>query len=311
LLYLRPLTQDYAQVKTVNADPKDKRFGLPELYKVKVSNILTDPSTGSISSTGSEITVHQTRIIHIAEKLKNDRIFGIPRLQQVFDYLFDALKITASQAEAYWRLVGGVLQFNIDPTTQLDDKEETSRQIDEIILQMRSYIRTKGMEIKNVSKDPSDPSNHYDTVITAIAAAKGWPKRKLTGSERGDLSSTQDESGWNGLIEARQEQFAEPVIVRALINRFIDWGILADVNYDITWPSLFVVDDKTKSETIKNLADATKAYEEARLMAGGAPSISQREFRKVFSLPPDIPDEDIQAMMEMLQRDRMPDVQGV
>ena len=61
-----------------------------------------------------------------------------------------------------------------------------------------------------------------------ISAASGIPLRIMTGSERGELASTQDDGNWASRIEERQLHFAEPMILRPLIDRLIELRALPE-----------------------------------------------------------------------------------
>ena len=74
LLYVKPLTQNSAQIKTKVENSADPRFGLPETYAV---NVATD------GSTGKTIDVHWTRVVHIVRGKQESEIEGEPELAAV------------------------------------------------------------------------------------------------------------------------------------------------------------------------------------------------------------------------------------
>jgi hypothetical protein len=131
-----------------------------------------------------------------------------------------------------------------------------------------------------------------------IAAASGIPKRLLIGSERGELSSTQDESNWNQNIQDRREQYAENAILRPLIDRLISYGVLPqpeDEDYDVQWPDLWTPSEKEKADTASSVATALKAYASA---PGASTIVPERFFlRKILGWP----DEDVEAAMEEME----------
>ena len=69
-------------------------------------------------------------------------------------------------------------------------------------------------------------SNPADAILTQIAGSKAIPKRILTGSEMGELASSQDRDNWKDQINGRQTGYAGPYIVRPLVDRLIKYGYL-------------------------------------------------------------------------------------
>ena len=82
LLYVQAYSQPNASIKTLVKDDKDERFGLPEIYDIKVG-----AAKGSESSTGQTMAVHWSRVIHIAEDLLEGNVYGQPRLQAILNRL--------------------------------------------------------------------------------------------------------------------------------------------------------------------------------------------------------------------------------
>ena len=53
----------------------------------------------------SSRVVHWSRVIHIAENAGGTGVYGLPRLQSVYNRLEDLLKIMAGSGESAWRLL--------------------------------------------------------------------------------------------------------------------------------------------------------------------------------------------------------------
>jgi hypothetical protein len=119
------------------------------------------------------------------------------------------------------------------------------------------------------------------------------------GSERGELASSQDAANWAGRIAARQLNFAEPVILRALIDRLVKWGALPKPSagrYTVVWDALFEKDDTEKATIAKTWAEAA----EKAATATGGPVMTAEEYRGEFTpfaaaLPPELVDARKQA----------------
>ena len=91
-----------------------------------------------------------------------------------------------------------------------------------------------------------------------IAATTGIPKRKLTGSERGELASSQDAQAWTDEIETRQTNYAWPNILLPCINRLIWAGVLPEPKGLISceWPSLLESDKVQEADAADKAASA-------------------------------------------------------
>ena len=119
------------------------------------------------------------------------------------------------------------------------------------------------MKIEKLSSDVADPSEHAKVQIIMLAIAYGIPQRKLAGSERGELASTQDESQWNDKLHSRRIDHLEPDIVRPTIDRLIQYEILSDPGedgYEIFWPDLNAPTDKDKADVGKTRSESIKNY---------------------------------------------------
>jgi hypothetical protein len=208
--------------------------------------------------------VHASRIIHVAEKGLQDSIIGTPRLRKVWNRLDDLDKFLGGSGEMYWqdakrRIVAALhddASMSEDELAKLDDR------IEEFIHELRNVLKVQGMDVTLLAGSIADPSNAIDKQIEIIAGALGVPKRKLVGSERGELASSQDENNMAALTMSRQQHFAEPTILRPFIDRLIQYqGLVRPVKgYSVAWPNLLSLSEKEQSEVALNYARAFQAY---------------------------------------------------
>ena len=257
LLYIKPLGEGSAVISTWERRTSNPRFGLPVLYDVTVS----DPS----GLTSSTIKVHYTRILHVTDDTLESEIVGAPRLEVVYNRLLDLEKIVGGDAEMFWRGARPGFQGKVDDGYQMTPtmEEDLIDQIDEYEHNLRRILINKGVTYEAMTQAIADPASHVDTQITMIAAVKGIPKRILSGSERGELSSAEDKGEWLTLIQARRETFAEPRIVRPFIDKCIEFGVLPKPvggQYTVVWRDLFSVSELQKVEIGQKRALALKDY---------------------------------------------------
>jgi len=232
LIYVSPYSQCNADVKSEVNDQEDPRYGQPQMYTLT-------PTTQNTANGSKD--VHWSRIIHVAEGLLEDEVFGTPRLEAVLNNLDNLNKIVGGSAEMYWRGAFPGYGFKIDPEAQMMDEDTVNMatEIDNMLLGLKRYIKLQGVDIQQLEPQVADPRGHVEVQVDMISGTSRIPKRILIGSERGELASTQDRDNWHDVIQSRRENYAEPMIVRALIDRLIEYKVLPFVDsYTVEWPDL-------------------------------------------------------------------------
>ena len=256
LLYIRPFGEESAKIDTWVADPHDDRYGLPLIYNVQVSDIASGKST--------TIRVHYSRLIHITDDNLESEVYGTPRLEAVFNRLMDAEKVVGGDAEMFWRNARPGFQGDVDPEFNMGSEAEEALedQLKEYENDLRRIFISQGVKLNPLTQTISDPKNHLDVIITCISAKTGIPKRILSGSERGELASTQDTGEWKTYVQSRREDHAEPHIIFPLVERLIEYQILPepDKDYTVDWLDLFSISEKERVEIGKSRANAIREY---------------------------------------------------
>ena len=261
LLYLSTFGQDKTDVldSDFNMDPKSPRFGLPEFYQIQMG-----PKVSNRTS-----RVHWTRVVHVADGLLDNDIYGTPRLRAVWNRLVDAEKALAASGEAAWRMATRKIIVSTKDGYTLGEIDATgstavSGQLDEVLHDLRDTLALEGYEVTVIDGQMTDPSALVNTNIDIAAATAEIPKRILMGSERGELASTQDRNNWFDSISTRQTEYAEPIILRPLISRLVYAGVVSapSTGVYVQWPSLYEPDATEQAEvasknaaTIRMLAD--------------------------------------------------------
>lgn len=251
LLYLTPLGEGDANISEWNDDVSSRRNGLPELYSLDLAN-------GSRSQT---VEVHHSRVIHVAEGILDDEVMGQPALQPVINRLFDLEKVLGSSAEAFWMVSNPGLALSVDPELQDVPTDKMDKQVDEYEHNLRRVLKMYGVDVEQLDAQDVNPEPVVDSIVKTVAGTLGWPQRVLVGSERGDLASSQDEAHFHGVIGSRMTKYAEPVILRATLDRFLQFGVLRDPqggSYTVDWPDLFELTELEQADLKSTLADAVK-----------------------------------------------------
>ena len=258
-------------IRRRNDDPRDERFGLPEEYQVQFS-LEGNVGSSAPSPTGTEgfpsfstasltQTVHWHRVIHIADNREASEVFGVPRQEPVFDRLLDTRKILGGSGEMFWKgaFPGLAVEGHVGSEIDVDS---TSEALASYANGLQRWISVDGASIKTLSPNVAYPRPHFEVAMDAMAVTLDVPKRKLLGSERGELASSQDSITWNEKIAGRQDRYLTPMLVRPLIDRLIMFGVLPEpaegpTAYEVKWPKLEA--DPSASEKSKVSLDLTKA----------------------------------------------------
>ena len=267
LLYLKPFsagggpgnnseraTIDSGALATVHEyeeDPKSPRFGLPRTYKLK-------QVAGSVVNLPF---VHWSRVVHVAEGLLEDDVFGQPALERVWNLLTDLRKVTGGGAEAFWLRANQIQQWDLDKDMSLGETVEEraaaiaklKEQAEAVKHQLQRIVQSRGMKINALGSDVANFANPADAIITQIAGSKAIPKRILTGSEMGELASSQDRENFKDQINGRQAQHLGPNVIRQLVDRLIAYGFLptpqgGPMAYQVRWPHVQVLTEDEKAD---------------------------------------------------------------
>ena len=241
--YLSAIAEDSVQISLWDTDPKSKRFGLPTMYQVKFDSGDTQTST---------VYVSWTRVLHVAENTLESDVYGIPYMEPIYNRLIGLDKLCGGSPEMYWRGArpGYTAQAQPDSIVNQTQINSIKSELTSYINDMQRFLFVEGVDIKALAPQVVSPKEHVDVQIQMIAGATGMPIRMLTGSERGELASSQDERAWLKLIEQRREEVAKDIILIPLIDKLIDLGVLHNPRkgYTVVWEPIVVLEEKDKAE---------------------------------------------------------------
>jgi hypothetical protein len=275
LAYVKPFGEGNAKIDSYERDPSNPRYGLPNIYNISIY----DSETGS----SRDLKVHHSRVLHVASDLLESEYEGTPALRSIFNRLIDLEKLTGGSAEMFWRGARPGYQAVVkdDYTLTPEVKENLQDEYDEYEHKLRRILNLEGVELKALETQVESPKDHVDVIIQMISAATGIPKRVLTGSELGELASTQDKGAWLELIEFRRTEYAGPSIIDPFVSKCQDHGILPRLSgnkrYVIKWEDLWSPSDKDQADVGKTRAESVRAYGQS---PGAVTVIPPKAFRK-------------------------------
>jgi hypothetical protein len=272
VLYYRVFDQSSARISEYERDRNNPRYGQPKVYELDFQDTIDSTLDTNATPVTDTIQVHWSRVIHVADtRLTTSEIFGFPRMEPVFNRLFDVRKINAASGEAYWK--GGFpgYAFEVDPQNgelSDDDREAIKDEIFKYEQGLSRYFAGVGVQVKPLTPTLVSPQPFIDNALRMIAAAKGYPITKLVGNYGGNQTNEQDEDAWKKKIAQRRELFVTPKIIRATINRIQQFGALPPTKkqngkprpYIVKWKPLAEMTEGEKAEIGLKRTEALARY---------------------------------------------------
>lgn len=296
ILYLTPLAEDNAEILRLVDDSTDPRFGQPLMYQISLGGEGARGRGSRVSGRDLQRKVHYSRIIHIAQGLLEDDVYGTPALEAVWNDLDNLVKLVGGGSEAAWKRADPGMHLNF-PLLDLEDahgveiqydeeeEEKVLEELSEFRHGMSRVLSTRGVDIKMLDGGVVNFAGMASAVLDLISATVEQPKRILLGSERGELASTQDRSNWADRIIERRGESGEPA-ARAVIDRFIELRALPEPiesQYKILWPDIDKMTEEEKADLGVKVASANKA----QVDASDTPVMTSEEMRdSIWGLEP-------------------------
>jgi hypothetical protein len=307
VIYMQPYSELSAVVESFVKDAKDPRFGLPEIYQINLMDPAQEaalmggrqravpisvtprdlPGQVNGPTSGTTIRVHYSRIVHVAEDLLENNVYGIPKLEPIYNYLDDLLKVTGGSAENYWMSANRGVQVDVDKEMELspEDAKELTAEVEEWQHELRRFVRTRGVKMTPLKGDFSAGDATFRMLISLIAGTTGIPQRVLLGAEVGQLASEQDRANWANRVDERRKEFAYPYVVKPLVQMLINAGVIPAPSGTITaeWPRAFKMSPLERAQ--ESAQFARSIVNASKQVDSGFPIASLEEVRTALGLP--------------------------
>lgn len=286
LMYMQPYMQLNVQITKFVDDQNDARFGLPELYTITPSDNsnIGGVSGTSVNKTAPSQVVHHSRVIHVSEFLDDNDVFGIPRLMPIYNRLEDLQKVIGGSAEIFWLngRAGIKMVSSDDASMTAEDEKAMAKQVENYQNQITRMLAGQGLDIDVLNLPVTDPSPNVNSLLDLISGATAIPKRILTGSERGDLASSQDENNFGQRVLERRETFATPTVVKPFTDKMIATGNIIPPQgeeYFVLWPENNLLGPAQQAEINQKRTDSLTKYSNT---VGAELIVPPSEFREKF-----------------------------
>lgn len=284
--YMQPYSELGVSISDFEQDTASPRFGKPLLYQISINETEAGTMAGrTIGVPRFSHKVHWTRVIHICDNIVEDEVYGIPRLEPVYNLLDDLLKVAGGSAETYWLTANRGMQMDIDKDMTLDtaDALALSDEVDEYHHNLRRVMRTRGVKLTELGTRTATAKDPIDAIIGLIAATSRIPQRLLMGSEAGQLASEQDRANWAERVGERRKKFAEARALAPAIQQLVALGVLpSPVNLKTEWPDAFIMGPLESSQT--SAQKARSAANLSKVLTDNPKFITIPEARRIVGL---------------------------
>ena len=262
IAYFNSYGQTRARITKINLDPSNPLFGSPEEYTITIGTSDVFSTSAFLVMSGmtgqTEVTVHASRIIHLAEGALEDNIYGQPRLEAVWNLLDSLDKVTHGGGEQAFRGGSPPAFINLNPDIPITPDQEAAmdEELDSMVHSVQAYARLTGANVTVVPLRVPDIKNNAAAIMEQIGGTLTIPQRILAGSEMGHLASTQDENNFDDAISNRNQEYAAP-LVRQVVERLVGVGALphpkAD-KYEVVWPTKQELNEKDRATVTGSIA---------------------------------------------------------
>jgi hypothetical protein len=267
LLFVRVFDEGAAVIDKYEEDVTNPRYGQPVLYSV----IFGVPTSRELTERTESTKVHWTRVIHVADNKCSSEVIGVPRMRPVYNRLYDLYKLYGGSAEMYWRGAFPGYSIETHPSNTEDvefDMSELRAQFENWSNGLQRYFAMVGGTLKSLAPQVVDPTPQINTQIEAICVKLAVPKRIFTGSERGELASSQDARTWNSRLRNRQSKYITPNIIAPFVDRLIMLGVLpTPEEYFIKWSDLDSLSEDEQAMVAVKQTEALTKYVQGNVEA--------------------------------------------
>lgn len=269
LTYVSPYGEMWADILALDARQDSERFGKPDTYRLDLGRSRARGDALLVRGVApllQEQVVHWSRLIHVTENSFDGGTIGTPRLRSLYNALDDLTLLLGASTLMFYKAGIGRYVAALREGAQVpvgEDREELERQFEEFIADIRQLIRVQGIDMSVLESSIASPKEQIDAHKELLAAGAGIPQRILYGSERGELSSTQDQTDWETTITSRQQNVMTQLFVRQTIDRLLAVGILptpAGGQYEVIWPPSRSTNPSRQAEIAERMGRAIAAY---------------------------------------------------
>lgn len=269
-IYFKAFAYDGIEISKFVQDPKDERFGLPELYTVQKQS--RGDTNKDIAQ--SSMVVHWSRIIHMSEMSLDSDTEGMGYLEPIYNRLLDLNKTMGGSAEAYFRNAKGKIGYEVDPefSKALSDqsiKDALDDGAKKYTNEYQDHTFAVGSKLKTLPTPHASPKDTVMVGLWEVSGYSGYPIRILTGEGSGQLAGSEDQLALNAIISDRQSTVCSPWVI-VLFEMLAKAGMLDwDDNWIVKFPKQSTVTEAQQADVDNKKADTLLKTTQAKSQIGG------------------------------------------
>ena len=276
LTFLNVFSEASVMVTQWESNRSSPRFNQPVFYNITFNQDLGSQYSG-YNPPMSTAMVHWTRVIHIPgpNNIHSNGLKAQSELEVLLRVLMNLDKLFAASGEGYWKSCFVGLALSTHPQLGKNvkvDKVDLKSQMENWDNSLTRTLYLMGMEATTIAPQVIDPTPFIERNVEAICIKKGIPKRIFLGSERGELSSSQDEGDWNDKLAAYWKQYLIPRVFVPVYDRLIMVGVLSEPGedgYHIDVPDMDAQTAKEKADVALVITQAMQTAVTSGLFTSG------------------------------------------
>lgn len=274
--YMNAFPESMVRIASFEVNKRSPRFGMPTAYHVTFQDP-RNPVWGTGLPVATE-RVHWTRVQHVVDTVHtygSSQVFGVPRCQTVLNNVLALQKLYHGGPEGFWKHCFPYLFLETHPQLGGDvdvDDEALRDMIEEMMNGLQKAGVMTGMTARTVGGAVADPTAQVNLHLEAIAMKKRMPVRILKGSERGELSSAQDDDSWNDQVIHYEKGYVTPGLLRPMVNRLCWYGVLRPPEEPkglrVFWPDITSMSAEQRSRVAQSRTSAMAQYWQGSVAQG-------------------------------------------
>ena len=294
-------------LKVVPSGHVTKTYSNKKIFdKIEKYGIGSARTAGNREAENYNFDIHPSRCIHIAENLQHRLHHGLPTIKSIYTELMDLLKIKGAIGEINFQNASNtILAKRENPGGALtkEEKDTLALAVSATANKSNSLLFIDGVEISKLHNTP--PPQNVKEVMEAfynnIATTLNIPVNTLLGTQTGVLAGNKDADAFKSRILNRRETFSWHKILKPLLYKFVEVGLLNIKNDFLTvdFGDLDREDPQAKAERIsKEVRAARDLLTIQALCPAEIGGIKEKLTDLGFTLPDNF---DVESMFSVLE----------
>lgn len=249
VLYMKPYSQQFVDIKEWETNPTSPRFGLPKLYQItfNVGNTTTN-----------SMLVHWTRVIHCIDNTKNSCWWSESVLKKPFNTLQDIEKVSGASAEMYFKSASTGLFVGVQEGYSLTEEQKTAIMNDLMKWEddLSRAIVIEGGNVTPLYTKVTNPQRQHETLLKNLCGITQTPIGFYNGGKVGETEFKMFAS----TIETRRVKQTNSIYIKPFLNRLMVVGVLPKTKYDIEWSPVEYLTAMEKAEIAERNMNTISTY---------------------------------------------------